>query len=109
MLERDVLTCSSHQCMVITCHTAIIACVKTKQSGKTLDLFAEMLEKILEPDVITYSASISACEKTKLSDKALELLEDMSQVGLEPSMITCNATMCMCEGQAVSQSFGAPS
>ena len=109
MLERDVLTCSSHQCMVMTCDIAIIACVKTKQSGKTLDLFAEMLEKILEPDVITYSASISACEKTKLSDKALELLEDMWQEGLEPSMITCNAAMCMCEGQAISQSFGAPS
>ena len=79
------------------------------QAIRQVGLFAEMLEKILEPDVITYSASISACEKTKLSDKALELLEDMSQVGLEPSMITCNATMCMCEGQAVSQSFGAPS
>ena len=41
------------------------------------ELYEEMHQKALEPDVITCSAVISACEKAKQLEQALELLEVM--------------------------------
>jgi pentatricopeptide repeat protein len=60
---------------------------------KALEVFQEMQQIGVEPNVITYNAFISACKKGKKAEKALEVFQEMRQRGLEPdAAISTSAT-----------------
>jgi pentatricopeptide repeat protein len=48
---------------VITYSTVISTCEKGKHPKKALELYGEMLQMGLAPNVTTYRAAISKCEK----------------------------------------------
>ena len=61
-----------------------------------LQLFDDMQQREVEPDVITFNALISACEKEHQAEKALQLFDEMQQRGLEPDVITHTALCSAC-------------
>ena len=75
----------------------IRACEKCHQYEKALELFVEMQERHLEPDVITCNALISAGEKCHQYEKALEFFPKMQERHLESDVITYNALISACE------------
>ena len=50
-----------------------------------VEVYAEMKQRGIEPNVITCNTLISACEKVKRLDKASEIFAEMKQRGLEPT------------------------
>ena len=63
---------------------------------RALQLFVEMQQKGLQPDVITYTAVITACAKGGMAKRALQLFDAMRHHGLQPNVITYNAVISAC-------------
>ena len=61
-----------------------------------MQLFAEMQQKGLQPDLITYSTVISACGNGGDAERALQLFVEMQQKGLQPDVITYTAVISAC-------------
>jgi pentatricopeptide repeat protein len=60
---------------------------------KALEVFQEIRQRGVEPNVITYNALISACKKGKKAEKVLEVFQEQRQRGLEPdAAISTSAT-----------------
>jgi len=49
------------------------------QLETAVELFEELRQQAVAPNVITYSALISACEKCNQLDRALEIFKTMQQ------------------------------
>ena len=63
-------------------------------AGKlTLQLFDEMRQQGLQHNVITYSAVFSACGKREMPERALQLFNELQQQGLKPNVITYTAVI----------------
>ena len=60
---------------------------KCKMPERALQLFDEMQQQGLEPNVITYTAVISTGELT------LQLFDEMRQQGLQPNVVTFSAVV----------------
>merc|ERR1712176_1285716 len=58
-----------------------------------LELFGEMQEAGVTPNVISYSAAISACEKGLQWELALKLFGEMREAGVAPDCATLQALM----------------
>eukprot|EP00931_Biecheleriopsis_adriatica_P029422 TRINITY_DN17465_c1_g2_i1.p1 TRINITY_DN17465_c1_g2~~TRINITY_DN17465_c1_g2_i1.p1 ORF type:complete len:703 (-),score=92.07 TRINITY_DN17465_c1_g2_i1:261-2174(-) len=74
---------------------------KNKQVKEALEVFAEMKQEGVLPDVGIYTALINVCEKCMEADKAMldkafELAAEMKQGGIEPSVQAYNALIRVC-------------
>ena len=69
---------------------------KKGQWWQALQLFRDMQQQEIVPDVITYSALISACGRGKQLERALEIFDKMQQQGIEPNIITYSALISAC-------------
>ena len=82
---------------VISYSSAISACEKEKQWGRTLNVLQEMTDRGIMPDVISYNSAISACEKGKQWEKAVALLQEMTDSGIMPDLISYSSAISACE------------
>ena len=60
-----------------------------------MQLFADMKDSSLHPDVITYSAAIIACEMGRQWAEALKLFADINDSSLQPNAITYSAAVTL--------------
>ena len=56
-------------------YPSIQACGRSGEWQKSLELFREMQEKGLKPDVVSFNTAIDACARAKQYQKALDLLQ----------------------------------
>ena len=79
-------------------YTSLIsACGKFNDVDKAMELYTEMQQEDIGPDVNTYIALISACEKGHKEEKALELYGEMQQKDLVPDVGTHTALIKACQ------------
>ena len=72
---------------MITYNSVVTACAKGGGTAKkALQLFAEMLQQGIQPNLITYNAVISACGNGGIVRRALQLRDPMrmAREWLEP-------------------------
>lgn len=60
-----------------------------------LEIFSDMVELKIDPDVHTYAGLINGCAKARPSriDDAITILHDMRLVGLPPSLVVFNTVL----------------
>lgn len=63
---------------------------------RAMEIFADMLQRGCERNVITYSSLISACEKAGRWELALQLFDRMHQEGCRPNVVTYNSLIAAC-------------
>ncbi len=61
-----------------------------------MEIFADMVSRGCERNVITYSSCISACEKAGRWELALQLFEQMHTEGCRPNVVTYNSLIAAC-------------
>ncbi|VAH13832.1 unnamed protein product [Triticum turgidum subsp. durum] len=66
---------------------------KEGEVSKACDLFHEMMQQGIVPDVVTYSSVIDALCKVRAMDKAKLVLQQMVNNGVRPNMYTWNSFM----------------
>ena len=64
-------------------------------TDKALEVYDEMQQRGLQPQLITYDALIRACEEAGLFDKALDIRDEMKQKGV----ITSNSLVSECKAK----------
>ena len=58
-----------------------------------MQLFADIEDSSLHPDVFAYSAAIIACERGRQWAEALKLFADINDSSLQPNVITYSAAI----------------
>jgi len=74
---------------------------------QAMGIFADMVARGCERNVITYSSLISAAEKAGRTDLALQLFERMHQEGCRPNVVTYNSLIAACSHGEGSRGRGA--
>ena len=70
--------------------------VADNNAEKTVEVFREMQNLALEPNVITHNALISACDKGNKADLALDVFAEMQHKGLKLDATTYSAVISAC-------------
>lgn len=77
--------------------SVIYAAAKTYNIERALDLYREMCDRGIEPDVDTYANLIYTCARSKKTHvRAWELLVEMRERGLEPNRNILNQMLYLC-------------
>ncbi|VAH13313.1 unnamed protein product [Triticum turgidum subsp. durum] len=96
MIAKEVGVCSLN---LVAYNTVIYGFFKEGETGKACNLFHEMMQQGVEPDVVTYNLIIDALCKARAMDKAEVVLQQMISKGAQPHTVTYN---CMINGYATS-------
>ena len=89
---------------VSTCEALISACEDNKVE-KALELYDEMQQRSLIPELKAFTALIGACEKGHRFGKAMELRATMQQIGLIPDVDVYTAHSAWGKGNKVEKAL----
>merc|ERR1719160_1781200 len=71
-----------------TYHTLIRVLVQRKQQGKAMEIYEDMRESKVQPNLATFNALIDVCARNGNVEKAGQLFRDMCTLGVTPDVIT---------------------
>ncbi|XP_073363544.1 uncharacterized protein [Aegilops tauschii subsp. strangulata] len=78
---------------VVSHGTVIHGFFKEGETGKACNLFHEMTQQGIVPNVVTYNLIIDALCKARAMDKAELILRQMVDNGVRPDTVTCSSIM----------------
>ncbi|CAE6932833.1 unnamed protein product [Symbiodinium sp. CCMP2592] len=62
---------------VVVCSAALELCQRLGDSGRALEIFSQMQEKLVRPDAVTYAAVIDCCLEQAQFLEVQEMLADL--------------------------------
>jgi len=71
-----------------TYQTLIRVLVQRKQQDKALEIYEDMRESKVQPNLATFNALIDVCARNGAVEKAGQLFKDMCMLGVAPDLIT---------------------
>ncbi|KAF6993349.1 hypothetical protein CFC21_010255 [Triticum aestivum] len=78
---------------VVSHSTVIHGFFKEGETGKACNLFHEMTQQGIVPNVVTYNLIIDALCKARAMDKSELILRQMVDNGVRPDTVTCSSIM----------------
>eukprot|EP00930_Biecheleria_cincta_P019779 TRINITY_DN15019_c0_g1_i2.p1 TRINITY_DN15019_c0_g1~~TRINITY_DN15019_c0_g1_i2.p1 ORF type:complete len:529 (+),score=97.04 TRINITY_DN15019_c0_g1_i2:154-1740(+) len=76
--------------------SAIVACKNVREWRQALQLFVDMMDRIIAPDIWVFNSCLSVCAKAGRWREALALLRDLESIEASPDKITFNTTLEAC-------------